>query len=157
MSATVIEMNSLTTSLDKGTLAKLTWAEIDGTTGLLRMALIKDLERNDIRPEVAIDPAALERFRPGEVFLPARVGDLDYTLTATWQPVLPRYANALAAARREDVNLGAPGMTTEVTDEYGLIKAPPRAHQGFPGLIRFRMPCEAPKIATTTVVAPKEK
>ena len=144
-SGTAVNMQTLASGLTAEQLERCTWAEIDATQGLFRMGVIQDLERNDIRPEVRLNPAILAKFRPKgpKAIIPQGVGDFRYTLTEEWQSVRAKFANSLAARAREDVNLGARGMTTETLDEYGNVKAPPRAHRGFPGLIEIRMPVEA--------------
>lgn len=141
---TAIPLATLTSGVTRERLAELTWEQVNKLDGLIRMAVIQDLDRNDIRPEVRLNPALARKFRGGvERIRPQGLGDFHYELTTDWQPVRARFANALAAAMREDENLGARGMTAEAVDEYGLIKAPPRAHRGTPGLIEIRMPAEA--------------
>jgi hypothetical protein len=141
---TAVNMQTLATGMTRERLLELSWEQVDKTDGLFRMALILDLDRNDIRPEVRLNAAVLKRFRPQATSIrPQGLGDFHEELTPEWRPVRARFANALVAAMREDVNLGARGMTTEALDEYGNVKAPPRAHRGFPGLIEIRMPAEA--------------
>lgn len=150
--STVIEMQSLSSGLTQAALEKLTWAEFNATDGILRMALVQDLERNDIRPEVRLDAEALQRLKPGATSIrPQGVGDFRYELTTEWKPVRARFANALVAAAREDANLGARRMEAEKVDRLGNVVAPPRSVRGEPNLIEYRLPGD------TALVVPGRK
>jgi hypothetical protein len=139
-----VQLSDLTSGYPVETLERLTWRGVMQAEGNFRMGLIQDLDRLDIRPDVRLNAAVLQRFRPGETTLtPRGLGDFRVTLTTEWQSVRARFANALAAAIYEDPQLGARTFDTEAVDNVGNHVAPPRSNPGAPGLFEFRMPCEA--------------
>jgi hypothetical protein len=148
MSATTYQMGAgnFTSGLTAEFLGRLTWAQIAGLAGVQRAMVLRDLDNFDLRPEVRVNPILLNRFRPKAQDLVVELGGAPLVLTPRWQSVRPGVAMDLFHRCKEDGTLGGPSMRiVPMDDTMGGKMYVPQADPGLPGLIEFRMPCEAPK------------
>ncbi len=142
---------TVTTGWTPERLAELTWDDVKDVSRLARTALIRDLDRYDIRPQVRLNPGALSRFKKGaKSLMPEIGGGFRYVLTDEWQSVKPAYAFLLHTLRAERPDLGAESMEDVLGDDgYGGKTVIQRRKPGVPDLFEFRMPADASLVLAT--------
>lgn len=135
------DTKALTTGLDRDRMARVRWEQVADATGVRRAAIVTDLVRFDLRPEIRLNPAVAKRMGVAEVvqFIDPDLGPT--VLTTEWQAVRANVASAIWAKRREERQLGGEyAVEKPLSDGYGGQMWVPERLPGEPDLVEVRLP-----------------